>query len=424
MTMPTAREPHVVIVGGGFGGLTLARALRRTPVRVTLVDRSNHHLFQPLLYQVATAGLSPGDIAVPIRSVLRDQRAVTVLLGEVTSFDLARRAVQLADGERLDYDYLVVAAGARTNYFGHDDWSAEALGLKDVDDALAIRERVLSAFEAAERSDDPAERKRLLTFVAIGGGPTGVEMAGAFGELSRYVLARDFRRIQPGDTRVVLIEGSPTVLGGFGDRLCASAVSQLAELGVEVRTGARVTQVDAAGVHLGDELLPAATVVWAAGVRASPLAEALGAPLDRAGRVLVEPDCTLPGHPDVFVIGDMARVGGADGTPLPGIAPVAMQQAHHAARQLERTLHGLDREPFTYVDKGIMATIGRSRAVAKVGALGMSGMVAWLAWLCVHLVFLIGFRNRFVVMFEWFWSYVTYKRGARLMTGARPHPPR
>ena len=422
--MASAPEVHVVIVGGGFGGLTLARSLRRAPVRVTLVDRSNHHLFQPLLYQVATAGLSPGDIALPIRSVLRDHPRTTVLLGEVTTIDVRARRVTLADGASLSYDFLVVAAGARTHYFGHDDWAQDALGLKDVDDALAIRDRVLCAFEAAEREDDPVERQRLLTFVAIGGGPTGVEMAGAFGELSRYVLARDFRRIRAGDTRVILLEGGPRILGAFDPELSARGAAQLAELGVEVRTGTRVLGVDAQGVQLASGVLPAATVVWAAGIRASPLAAALGVPLDEGGRVLVEPDCSIPGHAEVFVIGDMARVGGIASTPLPGTAPVAMQQARYVTRQIERTLDGLDREPFEYADKGIMATIGRSRAIAHVGPFRMSGMTAWVAWLLIHIVFLIGFRNRFVVMFEWFWSYVTYKRGARLITGARPHPPR
>ena len=413
-----------MIVGGGFGGLTLARALRRAPVRLTLVDRSNHHLFQPLLYQVATAGLSPGDIAVPIRSIVRDHRRTSVVLGEVASIDVVQRRVALADGASLSYDFLVVAAGARTHYFGHDEWAMNALGLKDVDDALAIRDRVLGAFEAAEREDDPAERRRLLTFVAIGGGPTGVEIAGAFGELSRYVLARDFRRIHPGDTRVILLEGGPRILGVFDDELAARGVAQLRELGVEVRTGARVLGVDAHGVQLEGEKLAAATVVWAAGVRGSALAESLGAPLDQAGRVVVEPDCTIAGHREVFVIGDMARVDGPSGTALPGIAPVAIQQAQHVARQIERTVDGLEREPFRYTDKGIMATIGRSRALAHVGPLRLSGMLAWLTWLCIHIVFLIGFRNRFVVMFEWLWSYVTYKRGARLITGARPHLPR
>ena len=415
--------PHVVIVGGGFGGLTAAQSLRTAKVRITLVDRSNHHLFQPLLYQVAMAGLSPAEIASPIRAILARQKNARVLLAEATDFDLERRVVKLRDDEgELGYDFLVVATGAQTSYFGHDEWAPYALGLKSLAEALEIRERVLLAFERAERESDASKREHLLTFVVIGGGPTGVELAGAIAELAKHVLARDFRSIDLAATRVVLLEAGPRILGAFSEKLSQKAVDQLAELGVEVRTGARVTNIDARGVHLGDELLASATVLWGAGVRATPLGEKLGAPLDRAGRLLVEPDLTIPGHPEVFAIGDMATRNGADGKPLPGVSPVAMQQARCAARSIRAALAGKPRQTFRYLDKGSMATIGRSRAIAELRGLRLSGFFAWCAWLLVHLLYLIGYRNRLAVMFDWFWSYVTYRRGARLITHVRALP--
>lgn len=410
-------RPHVVIIGGGFGGLICARELAGELVRVTLVDRSNHHLFQPLLYQVATAGLSPAEIAVPIRSVVRDAENVTVLLAEVTGIDLASRRVVLRDEDPLDFDYLVLAAGARTSYFGHDEWAHVALGLKDIDDALEIRRRVLLAYELAEHEDDPERRRKLLTFVVIGGGPTGVEMAGAVAELSRFVLARDFRRIEPRATRVLLVEAGDRVLSAYSPELSTKGLKQLEELGVEVRTGAKVTHIDAGGVHLGTELVPAETVVWAAGVRASPLAETLGVKLDRGGRVMVAEDCSIPGHPNAFAIGDIACFPGPGGKPLPGVSPVAMQQARSVAANIVHSVTHQPREPFTFLDKGSMATIGRSRAIAEMRGIELSGFLAWLAWLFVHIWYLIGFRNRLVVMLSWCWSYVTYKRGARLITG-------
>jgi NADH dehydrogenase len=414
-------EPHVVIVGGGFGGLTTAQALRSANVRVTLIDRENYHLFQPLLYQVAMAGLSPSDIAVPIRSVLGKQENVQVLLGEAKRVNLAKRCVVLDEGD-LAYDYLVLAVGAKTNYFGHDDWAKTALGLKSIDDAIAIRKRVLLAFEAAEREDDPEVRKRLLTFVVIGGGPTGVEIAGALVELGRFVLAKDFRRIRNERPRVVLVEAVDRLLaGGFATDLSESAKRQLAELGCEIRLGAKVTRIEPNAVHLTGETILASTVLWTAGVRARRLAETLGVELDRAGRVKVEPDCSIPDHPEAFAIGDMASlVPKGASHPLPGVSPVAMQQGRFVAGVItERVAGGEPPTEFRYFDKGIMATIGRSRAVAQTGRLHLHGFIAWLAWLVVHIWYLIGFRNRLVVLINWFWSYVTYKRGARLITGER-----
>ena len=410
-------EPRVVIVGGGFGGLTVAQGLARAPVAVTLLDRANHHLFQPLLYQVATAGLSPAEIAIPIRQVLGRQRNVTVLLEEVTAIDLAARRVEVREGEPRGYDFLVVATGAKSSYFGHDEWEPHALGLKSLRDALAIRERVLMAFEEAERIEDPAARRRLLTFVVVGGGPTGVELAGALAELSRHVLARDFRNIDPGSTRVVLLEGSSLLLAPFGDELAAKGRAQLEELGVEVRTGTRVTAIDDRGVKIGTEALDAATVLWAAGVCATALTEGLGVELDRAGRVLVGDDCSIAGHPEAFVIGDAAHVAGADGQPLPGLAPIAIQQGRAVAASIVATIQGGPRRPFVYRDRGIMATIGRSRAVARTARLSFTGFTAWLTWLFVHILYLIGYRNRVLVLIDWFWSYVTFGRGARLITG-------
>jgi NADH dehydrogenase len=415
----SAREgtPRVVIVGAGFGGLTAAQALRRDDVHVTVVDRTNHHLFQPLLYQVATAGLSATDIATPIRSVLAAQKNTSVLLADVTGVDLVARKVEL-EGGSLPYDFLILAAGAHTNYFGHPEWETYAPGLKSLDDALEIRHRVLLAFEQAEREPDPEAHKALLTFVVIGAGPTGVELAGALAELSRRVLARDFRSIDPRSTRVLLVEAGPKVLPTFADSLPEKAAAQLRELGVEVRTDARVSRIDERGISLGEEFIATSTMVWTAGVRTSPLAARLGVALHASGRVLVAEDLSIPGHPEAFVIGDMAYLV-QEGVPLPGLSPVAMQQARAVARSIARTRSGRPREAFRYFDKGTMATIGRSRAGAQTKRLRMSGLVAWLAWLFVHIWYLIGFHNRFVVMFNWIWSYWTYKRGARVITGLK-----
>jgi NADH dehydrogenase len=415
---------HVVIVGGGFGGLTAAKALKRAPVRVTLLDRQNHHLFQPLLYQVAMAGLAPSEIAVPIRGLLGRESHTMVLLDEVTNVDLANKRVELREGEPLTYDYLILAPGARTAYFGHDDWAHYAPGLKSLDDAVEIRRRVLLAFEAAEREADPAARAPFLNFVVIGGGPTGVELAGAIAELSKWVLSRDFKNVRPSEARVLLVEGGPRVLSTFDEELSESAVQQLSQLGVHVRTGTVVKDIGPEGVTLASgEVLAASTVLWAAGVSASPLLAQLGLEVDRAGRAKVNPDCSLPGHPEVFVIGDAAYLLGEDGKPLPGVSPTAMQQARHVARMIDQELRDRGkREPFRYVDKGSMATIGRSRAIAQVNKLHLSGLLAWLAWLAVHIWYLIGFRNRFMVMVDWAWSYFTYRRGARLITGGRLEP--
>ena len=414
-------EPRVVIIGGGFGGLNAARALRGAKVRVLLIDRQNHHLFQPLLYQVATAALNPSDIASPIRRILRKQSNVDVMLAEAQSIDLARRAVVLADGE-VSYDYLIVATGATHSYFGHDEWSAFAPGLKSIEDALEIRRRVLYAFEAAERDSEAAGRASWLTFVVIGGGPTGVELAGAVSEIARHALAKDFRHIDPAQARVILLEGSPRVLPSYVVELSISARRQLERLGVEVRTDSLASSIDRDGVSLGSERIGARTVLWAAGVAASPLGRALGAPVDRAGRVRVNRDLTLPGHPNVFVVGDLASLE-HDGRPVPGVAPAAIQEATHAAGNILRATRGEPLIPFEYRDKGSLATIGRAAGVAQIGRLRLSGWIAWCAWLFIHLFFLIGFRNRFVVMFSWAWSYFTYDRGARLITGLEHSKP-
>lgn len=409
---------HIVIIGGGFGGLTAAQALARAPVRVTLIDRTNHHLFQPLLYQVAMAGLSPADIAAPIRSILKAQKNVTVILGEATGVDFNRRAVALQDGTLLSYDYLILATGGRTSYFGHDEWEKYAPGLKDLDDAVEIRRRVLLAFEAAEKETDPRRQRELMTFIVVGGGPTGVELAGAIAELARFVLASDFRAINPGSAEILLLEGGPRILPGFSEKLSASAVRQLSGLGVKVRVNAQVTNIDAEGVYLGDELLRSATVIWGAGVSATSLTARLGLPLDRGGRLKVEPDLSLPGAPNVFAIGDMTSFE-QDGKQLPGVSPVAMQMGRRAAENIKRQIGGKATQPFRYHDKGSMATIGRKAAIADMGRLQMSGFPAWMAWLMVHIWFLIGFRNRLLVIFNWAWSYFTYQRGARLITGRR-----
>jgi NADH dehydrogenase len=417
----TAAHPEVVIVGGGFGGLYAARALKRAPVHVTIVDRRNHHLFQPLLYQVATAALNPADIAAPIRSVFRGRPNVSVLLAEAVAVDVQAKKLVLTDGE-LAYNYLVLATGATHSYFGHDQWAPFAPGLKSIEDALDVRRRVLLAYEMAEREPDLERRREWLTFVIIGGGPTGVELAGALAEISRQALSREFQHIDPSHARIILVEGESRVLPPYPEELSAKARSQLERLGVDVWTGARVTGIDATGVNLGRERIGARTVLWAAGVAASPLPKALGVPLDRAGRVLVGPDLTLPGRDDVFVIGDLAAVEQA-GKPVPGVAPAAIQMGRHVARSVLRTIAGQPREPFRYLDKGSFATIGRGKAVGALpGGWKLSGLSAWLAWLAIHIFFLIGFRNRALVIFQWAYSYVTFRRGARLITGPPPPP--
>jgi NADH dehydrogenase len=409
-------EPRVVIIGGGFGGLYAARGLRRAPVHVTLVDRRNHHLFQPLLYQVATAALNPSDIAYPIRAVLARQRNANVLLAEAVSVDVAGKRVVLSDGE-LPYDYLVVATGATHSYFGHPEWEADAPGLKTIEDALEIRRRVLLAFEAAEREEDAMRQAAWLTFVVIGAGPTGAELAGALSEIARQTMLRDFRRIQPSSARVLLLEGRDRVLPPYPPALSAKAEAQLRELGVEVMTGAVVTAVDRHEVRVGETVIATRTVLWAAGVQASPLARSLGVPLDRAGRVEVEPDLSIPGHPEVFVIGDLAAVRQAGGSLVPGVAPAAIQAGQYIAKRLDALARDKPHPPFRYRDKGSLATIGRAAAVADFGKFTLSGFPAWFAWLAIHIFFLIGFRNRMLVMLQWAWAYLTYERGARLITG-------
>jgi NADH dehydrogenase len=408
--------PHVVVVGGGFGGLYAARALAGRPVRVTLLDRRNHHLFQPLLYQVATAALNPSDIAAPLRSVLRRAKNITVFLAQVERVDLADRCLVLDRGE-IRYDALILAVGAGHSYFGHEDWEVYAPGLKTLEDALEIRRRVLLAYELAERERDQAEREALLTFVVVGGGPTGVELAGALAEIARRTIARDFRLIDPTAARVLLLEGGPRVLTAFPESLSRRARASLERIGVEVRTRAVVTSVTADAVWLGGEQIRTRTVLWAAGVTASPLTRTLGVTLDRSGRVPIEPDLSIPGHPEAFAIGDMSVLRDASGAALPGLAPVAMQQGTRAADNALRRLSGRPTRPFCYRDKGTMATIGRAAAVAVIGGVRLSGLVAWLAWLLVHIMFLIGFRNRLLVLFEWAWAYVSWQRGARLITG-------
>ncbi len=408
--------PRVVIVGGGFGGLYAARVLGKAPVEVTVVDRTNHHVFQPLLYQVATASLSPSQIAYPIRGVLRRQRNTRVLLAEAAGVDVAGRRVLLDDGE-LPYDYLILAPGARHSYFGHAEWEPLAPGLKTLADALEIRARVLLAFERAERETDPGRRRALLTFVVAGGGPTGVELAGAIGEIACKAIPRDFRNIDTRAAKILLVEAGPRLLPAFPAGLSAKAAASLARLCVEVRTGAAVASVEPGAVRIGGERIEAATVLWAAGVEPSPLARSLGAPLDRAGRVRVNADLTIPGHPEVFVIGDLAACADPSGRMLPGLAPVAIQQGEHAARSVARAIRGAESAPFRYRDRGTMATIGRASAVVDLGRLRFSGYPAWLLWCFVHILWLIGFRNRFLVMFEWAWAYFRFERSARLIIG-------
>ena len=413
---------RVVIIGGGFGGLYAARSLRRADVDLTLIDRRNFHLFQPLLYQVATGGLSPGEIASPLRVVLRGHRNTEVLLAEVVDFDIANRRVILADGER-PYDDLVISTGATHFYFGHDEWEPLAPGLKTVEDATEIRRRILLAYEEAEREPDPAQRHAWLTFVIVGGGPTGVELAGALGEIANDTLRHDFRHINPAESRILLIEGEDRVLPSFAPDLSHKAERQLIALGVRPRLSARVTAIDAGGVTVEaagrTEHIATRTVLWAAGVRASSLgrklAERAGAPLDRAGRVLVQPDLSVPGHPEIHVIGDLASVT-QDGKVLPGVAPVAMQQGRYVADLLVRKLRGQAMRPFRYFDKGSLATIGRNRAVAQFGRLHVSGFPAWFLWVFVHLMYLVEFENRLLVFVEWVYNYITRNRGARLIT--------
>ncbi len=409
---------HVVIIGAGFGGLATVRALKSAPVRITLLDRANHHLFQPLLYQVAIAGLSPADIAAPIRSILRSQKNVTVLLGEATNIDLDKQLVELSDGQ-LSYDYLIIATGGRTSYFGNDAWEKFAPGMKSLDDALEIRRRVLLSFELAEKENDLVRRQELMTFVVVGGGPTGVELAGAISELAQYALTRDFRHINPRDAKVILLEGGPRVLPSFAEDLSASAERQLTQLGVQVRVNALVKNIAEARVYLDGETINAATIIWGAGIQASALANKINTPRDRIGRLILEPDLTLPNHKNIFAIGDTTSFTHQTGNPLPGVSPVAMQMGRCAAENILRAMKGESYQSFSYLDKGSMATIGRHAAIAEMGKIHLSGFIAWAAWLFIHLIFLIGFRNRVAALFNWAWSYFTYQRGARLITGKK-----
>jgi NADH dehydrogenase len=406
---------HVVIVGAGFGGLAAAKALRGRPVRVTLLDRRNYHLFQPLLYQVATSTLSATEIAAPVRYILRSQGNLACLMAEVAGVDLDWRRLRLADGRALDYDFLILATGSSHSYFGHDDWAGHAPGLKTLEDALEIRRRFLLAFEQAEQTEDPALRRELLTFVIVGGGPTGVELAGTLKEMARLVLPKEFRRIRTERARVVLVEGGPLILPAFGHGLSDQALDSLRRIGVEVVLGRAVTGVDARGVQLGEERIQARTVLWAAGVAASPLARTLGLPLDRAGRVAVGPDLALDGHPEAFVIGDLAAFAQDPGRILPGTAPVAIQEGKAAVRAILDTLKGRPRVPFRFRDQGSMATIGRGKAIAQLGRLRLTGMPAWLAWLFIHLLLLVGFQNRVLVLVEWIMAYLTTQHRSRLI---------
>lgn len=422
MTIPGKPAPHVVIVGSGFGGLTAARKLVRERVRITIVDRKNHHTFQPLLYQVATAGLSPAEIAAPIRGIFRGDTNMTVLLEEALSFDLDRRILHTSEQE-IPYDYLIVAAGATHAYFGHDEWERFAPGLKTIEDALEIRRRVLLTFELAERQAVAHESTEPLNFVVVGAGPTGVELAGTLAEICRHVLAHEFRSIDPSRAHILLLEGGPRVLPAYPEDLSRSAEAQLRHLGVDVRTNTMVTSVEAGAVHFGETRMVAPVILWCAGVAASPLGKKLGVPIDRAGRVLVNPDLSIPGHPEVFVIGDLATLKDEDGKPLPGVAPVAIQEGQYVAKLIHSESAGKpNRKPFKYWDKGSLATIGRAAGIAQFGKVHISGFLAWLSWLFIHIFFLIGFRNRILVLIQWAWSYVTYERGARLITGSTNLP--
>ena len=421
--MTDTRTPHVVILGGGFAGLYAAKGLADAPVRVTVVDRRNHHLFQPMLYQVATAALNPSDIASPIRSVLRQQKNTEVLLAEATEVEVDTRRVRFSDGGCLPYDYLIVGTGAHHSYFGHEEWEPLAPGLKSLEDALEIRRRVLLAFELAEREPDPVRRHAYLTFVVVGGGPTGVETAGAVAEVRRYALRRDFRRIDPGEATVMLLEGGPRLLPSYPPELSEKAKLDLRRLGVEVRTETMVTDIQPGWVRAAGWTIPSQTVIWAAGNTASSLLKSLDAPLDRMGRALVEPDCTIPGHPEVFVLGDAAAFNHQEGGSLPGICPVAIQMGEYTARTIQGDLAGRPRRAFRYWDKGQLAVVGRGRAVADIWRLHFSGFLAWLTWIFVHIFFLIGFRNRVLVLIQWAWSYFTYGVGARIITEDVHLPP-
>ena len=413
--MAEEKLPRVVIVGAGFGGLEAAKKLACKNVQLIVIDRTNYHLFQPLLYQVATAALSPADIAAPVRAILHKCENVEVMLAEVQSVDVNKRIVHAGDLD-LTYDYLILATGARHSYFGHPEWERLAPGLKSLEDAVEIRRRILLAFEYAEKISDPAARAAAMTFVIIGGGPTGVEMAGAIAEIARYTLARDFRHIDPSSARIVLIESEPQVLATFPEDLRESAMKQLRDLGVEIRAGVRATDLTEDGLKVGSEFIPCRVKIWAAGNNASFVGKSLGVSVDRVGRVVVLNDLTIPGHPEVQVIGDLANFTGKDGNPLPGVSPVAMQQGRHAGRNILAMIEGRKPQRFWYFDKGSMATIGRHKAVADLHLVRLSGLPAWLAWLFVHILFLVGFRNRVVVLFQWAWAYLTFNKGARLIT--------
>jgi NADH dehydrogenase len=416
-----AAVPRVVVVGAGFGGIMAARHLNGANIRVTVVDRANHHLFQPLLYQVATAALSPAHIAAPIRDILHSQRNAEVFLAEVTGVDTAAKRVLLRSSDPIPYDYLVLAPGSRYNYFGHDDWEERAPGLKTLADAVAIRQDILLAFEAAEMETDPERRRALLTFALVGGGPTGVELAGSIAELARHALPQDFRHIRPEEAQIIILEASPKILGMFPDKLAGAAEKALERLGVTVRTGAKVEGVEPGGVVVNGERIACSTVIWTAGVVAAPVGKWLGVETDRGGRVQVGPDLAVPGHPDVFVIGDAAHVE-HDGQPLPGVAPAAMQQGRYVARLIRARIDGRNTDPFRYHDKGNLATVGRSFAILDLGKLKLSGFIAWVLWLWIHIWYLIGFRNKITVFFQWAYAYITWQRAARLITGPIPAP--
>jgi NADH:ubiquinone reductase (H+-translocating) len=415
MENASTKKPRVIIIGAGFGGLEAAKKLACKDVQVTVIDRTNYHLFQPLLYQVATAALSPADIAAPVRAVLSKCKNVEVILAEVESVDVEAKKVKTVDLE-FDYDYLILATGARHSYFGHNEWEKLAPGLKSLEDAIELRRRILMAFEYAEKTTDEAARKAAMNFVIIGGGPTGVEMAGAIAEISRHTLAKNFRHIDPSQARVILIEGERRLLAAYPEDLSESARKQLVDLGVEVRTSTRATNLTEAGVQIGEEFIPCRVKIWAAGNNASFVGKTLGASVDQCGRVIVNEDLTIPGHPEVQVIGDLANFPHQTGEPLPGISPVAMQQGRHAAHNVLAMTKGRKAQRFRYWDKGTMATIGRNKAVADLKFMHLSGVPAWLAWLFVHIIFLVGFRNRLLVLFQWAWAYLTFDKGARLIT--------
>jgi NADH dehydrogenase len=415
MENASAPTPHVVIVGAGFGGLEAAKKLGREAVRVTVIDRTNHHLFQPLLYEVATAALSPADIAAPVRGILSKFANTDVLLAEVKSVNVAAKTLNIGDQE-ISYDYLILATGSRHSYFGHDEWEKLAPGLKSLEDAVEIRRRLLLAFEYAEKVTDPAAKAAAMTFVIIGGGPTGVEMAGAIAEIARFTLAKDFRHIDPSHARVLLVEGDERVLSGFPEDLSASAMKQLKQLGIEVRTGIHARNLTEAGLEVGDEFIPCRVKIWAAGNAASFVGKTMGVPVDKAGRVIVNEDLTIPGHPEVQVIGDLANFTHQTGQPLPGVSPVAMQQGRHAAHNILALIDGRKPQRFRYWNKGSMATIGRNKAVADLNFIHLSGLPAWVVWLFIHVIFLVGFRNRVAVLMQWAWAYFTFNKGARLIT--------